>query len=62
MPGTSVRMRVNSCRTLVTAMDAAHLTNPSTRGIMLASTTQGADHEIYLKTLSVCAGTETSDA
>ena len=43
-------------------IDAAHLTNPSTRGVMLASVVQGADREIYLKCLSVCGGAETNNA
>ena len=46
---------------LLTSLDAAHLTNPSTRGVMLASVFQGADREIWLKALSICAGTESKD-
>ena len=62
VPGTSVRLRSSEGKTLITAMDAAHLTNPSTRGVTLALVVKGADREIYLKALSVCAGTETKDA
>ena len=46
VPGTSVRLRSSEGKTLITAMDAAHLTNRLTRGVMLASVVQGADREI----------------
>ena len=62
MPGTAVRYANDTRKTLVTSLDAAHLTNLSTRGIMLASVVKTADGDILLKTLSVCSGTETSDS
>ena len=62
IPGTSIRYRENQYVTKLTAMDAAHLTNPATGGVTLASVFQGPDREIYTKCLSVCGGTETTDA
>ena len=43
-------------------MDAAHLTSVKTRGIMQATVKLGADKEVHLQTLSVCAGNETRDS
>ena len=62
VPGTAVGMSQCTSKMLVTAIDAAHLTNPETRGIMLASVSQGANREIYLKTLTVCGGAESNDS
>ena len=60
VPGTAVGLHSHESRTLITAADAAHLTNPNTRGVMLATVLYGADRAIYLKCLSVCAGVESN--
>ena len=56
VPGTAIGLHSYELKTCVTAADAAHLTNPITRGVMFASVVYGADREVYLKCLSVCSG------
>ena len=51
VPGTSIGLRTSE--SAVTIIDAAHLTNPETRGVMFLSTVYGADREIHLKFLTV---------
>ena len=58
MPGSKHRMQATKREGLVTQIDAAHLKDPSTRGIMQSSVKLGADREVHLQCLSVCAGNE----
>ena len=62
VPGKDVGIQQSESKMSVTAIDEADLTNPETRGVMLASVIQGADREIHLKSLSICGGVETTDA
>ena len=57
-----ISYRRKTCRRegLVTQIDAAHLKDPSTRGIMQTSVKLGADREVHLGCLSVCAGNESA--
>ena len=60
MPGIKHRMQETGREGLVTQIDAAHLKDPSTRGIMQTSVKLGADREVHLGCLSVCAGNESA--
>ena len=61
VPGSAIAIHNCNSRTHVTAIDAAHLTNPETRGIMAASVVFGANREIYLKCLRICGGAESAE-
>ena len=60
--GSKKRIQQTQKEGVVTLLDAAHLTNNATKGIMQATVKHGANREVHLQTLSICAGNESKDS